>query len=72
MRDVLKIRLPKGSEEESACDLGTGIINYPHLLKTALDNGMEYFFVEQSRFFNETPLQSAAISASYLKKLKLG
>src|SRR5260221_2588277 len=71
MRDVLKERLTKGSEEESACDLGTGIINYPHLLSTALDNGMQYFFVEQSRFFHETPLQSAAINADYLKRLKL-
>ncbi|MCO5947481.1 sugar phosphate isomerase/epimerase family protein [Mucilaginibacter flavidus] len=71
MRDVLKVHLPKGSEEESACDLGTGIINYPHLLKTGLDNGMEYFFVEQSRFFHETPLQSAAVNAAWLKKLKL-
>ncbi|MES2108631.1 MAG: TIM barrel protein [Bacteroidota bacterium] len=72
MRDVLKERLPKGSEEESACDLGTGIIHYPHLLKTGSDNGMEYFFVEQSRFFKETPLQSAAVNAGYLKTLKLG
>ncbi len=71
MRDVLKERLPAGSKEESACDLGKGIINYPHLLSTALDNGMEYFFVEQSRFFHETPLQSAAQNASYLKALKL-
>lgn len=71
MRDVLKERLPKGSEEESACDLGKGIINYPHLLSTGLDNGMEYFFVEQSRFYHETPLQSAKINADYLKKLKL-
>jgi len=71
MRDVLKVRLPKGSEEESACDLGTGIINYPHLLKTGLDNGMEYFFVEQSRFLHETPLQSAAVNANWLKKLQL-
>ena len=71
MRDVLKERLPVGSEEESACDLGKGIINYPHLLATALDNGMEYFFVEQSRFFHETPLQSAAFNADYLKRMKL-
>ena len=69
MRDVLKVRLPKGSEEESACDLGKGIINYPRLLSTALDNGMEYFFVEQSRFFQETPLQSAKINIDYLKRL---
>jgi sugar phosphate isomerase/epimerase len=71
MRDVLKERLPKGSEEESACDLGQGIINYPALLSTCLTNGMEYFFVEQSRFFHETPLQSAEVNAAYLKKLVL-
>lgn len=71
IRDVLKNRLPKGSEEESACDLGHGIINYPHLLSTALDHGMEYFFVEQSRFFHETPLQSASVNAAWLKRLKL-
>jgi sugar phosphate isomerase/epimerase len=71
MRDVLKERLPAGSQEESACDLGQGIINYPHLLSTALDNGMEYFFVEQSRFFHETPLQSAKYNVDYLKHIKL-
>jgi hypothetical protein len=71
MRDVLKQRLPPGSQDESACDLGTGIISYPHLLSTGLRNGMEYFFVEQSRFFHETPLQSARINVDYLKQLKL-
>src|ERR1700744_2906490 len=71
MRDVLKVRLPKGSGEESAWDLGQGIINYPHLLSTGLDNGMKYFFVEQSRYFHETPLQSAKINIDYLKKLQL-
>jgi sugar phosphate isomerase/epimerase len=67
MRDVLKIKLPKGSVEESACDLGEGIINYSHLLPTCLNCGMQYFFVEQSRFFNETPLHSAEVNANYLK-----
>jgi len=71
MRDVLKERLPVGSEDESACDLGKGIINYPHLLSTGLDNGMKYFFVEQSRFYQETPLQSAKFNADYLKTIKL-
>jgi len=35
----------------------------------ALDNGMQYFFVEQSRLFHETAIQSAGINAEYLKKL---
>jgi sugar phosphate isomerase/epimerase len=71
MRDVLKQRLPAGSDEESACDLGQGIINYPHLLSTCLNNDMKYFFVEQSRFYQETPLQSAKINAHYLRGLKI-
>jgi len=71
MRDVMKVRLPEGSKEESACDLGNGVINYRELLSTALDNGMQYFFVEQSRLFNETALQSAGINADYLMFLKL-
>jgi sugar phosphate isomerase/epimerase len=71
MRDVLKHRLPAGGQEESACDLGQGIINYPHLLSTALENGMQYFFVEQSRFYHETPLQSAKVNFDYLKNIKL-
>lgn len=71
MRDVMKVRLPAGSKEESACDLGEGIINYRHLLATALSNGMEYFFVEQSRLFHETALQSAAVNEKYLRNLKL-
>ena len=71
IRDVLKQRLPAGSKEESACDLGQGIINYPHLLSTALNNGMQYFFVEQSRFYHETPLQSAKVNFDYLKNIKL-
>lgn len=71
MRDVLKQRLPKASEEESACDLGQGIINYPHLLSTGLDHGMKYFFVEQSRFYHESPLQSAKVNIEYLKALRL-
>jgi sugar phosphate isomerase/epimerase len=62
MRDVMKVRLPAGSKEESACDLGEGIIDYRHLLSIALANGMEYFFVEQSRLFHETALQSAAVN----------
>ncbi|WP_462266799.1 sugar phosphate isomerase/epimerase family protein [Mucilaginibacter sp.] len=71
MRDVLKKPLPKGSKDESACDLGQGRLNYPHLLTVAMNNGVDYFFVEQSRFYNETPMQSAAINAAYLKRIQL-
>ena len=69
LRDVLKQRLPAGSPEESACDMGEGIINFNKFITTGQDTGMQYFFVEQSRFFHETPLQSARKNAAYLKSL---
>ncbi|RYE12884.1 MAG: sugar phosphate isomerase/epimerase [Sphingobacteriaceae bacterium] len=71
MRNVLKKRLPAGSKDESASDLAQGVINYPHLLQVALNNGIKYFFVEQSRYDHETPLQSAAINAKFMKNLRL-
>ncbi|MFD0765475.1 sugar phosphate isomerase/epimerase family protein [Mucilaginibacter lutimaris] len=71
LRDVLTKRLPANSKDESACDMGEGIINFRKLITTGQDTGMKYFFVEQSRFFHETPLQSAKKNAAYLKALKL-
>ena len=71
LRDVLRERLPAGTDEESACDLGKGILDYKHLLSVGMDNGMKYFLVEQSRFFNTTPLQSAKVNLDYLKALYL-
>lgn len=67
LRDVLKQRLPAGSQEESACDMGEGIIDFKKFFATGLDTGMQYFFVEQSRFFHETPLQSARKNVGFLK-----
>ena len=72
MRDVMKEPLPEGNKDEAAIDLGKGIINYPHLLNVALNNGMEYFFVEQSRYDHETQLESAQVNAGYMKRLRLG
>jgi sugar phosphate isomerase/epimerase len=69
LRDVMKIKLPAGSKEESACDLGQGIIDYPALLSLALTCGMEYFFVEQSRLFQETAMESASYNINYLQKI---
>lgn len=57
------------AEEEASCDLGTGSIDYPKLLKTAKDNGMEYFIVEQERWVNSTPMKSAEVDAAYMGKL---
>ena len=44
-------------------------IDFSKILKVAQDNGMKYFIVEQERYDNSTPLESAKVGADYLKKL---
>ena len=54
---------------EASCDLGTGMIDFPKILKVAKENGMKYFILEQERYDNSTPLKSVEVGADYLKKL---
>ncbi len=58
-----------GEENEASCDLGTGIIDFPKILKVAADNGMKYFIMEQERYDGSTPMKSAQTGADYLKNL---
>jgi len=67
VKDRMKNAEP--DEREASCDLGTGSIDYPHILKVAADNGMEYYILEQERYDNSTPLESAKVGAEYLRKL---
>lgn len=61
----------KPEDHDASVDLGTGGIDYARILKTASDNGMQYFIVEQERYDNSTPLKSAEIDAAYLKQLTI-
>ena len=67
VKDRLKNAEP--DEFDASCDLGTGSIDYSHILKVAADNGMEYYILEQERYDNSTPLESAKVGAEYLRKL---
>ena len=58
----------KPEDHDASVDLGTGSIDFSKLLKTASENGMQYYIVEQERYDNSTPLKSAEADASYLKK----
>jgi sugar phosphate isomerase/epimerase len=49
-------------------DLGKGVVNYPKILRTALDNGMKHFLVEQEQY-PQNPLTSLTNNAAYMKKL---
>lgn len=59
------------TEKEASCDLGTGSIDFSKILKVAKESGTEYFIVEQERYDNSTPLQSAKVDADFLKNIRL-
>lgn len=67
----VKDRAKGATQREAFCDLGTGSIDYPKILKVAKQNGMEYFIVEQEGYPNTTPLKAMAADAEYMKKLKI-
>ncbi|MBI5914386.1 MAG: sugar phosphate isomerase/epimerase [Bacteroidetes bacterium] len=64
-----RLKNAPAEEQEASCDLGTGGIDFPKILKVAQDNGMQYYIVEQERYDNSTPLKSAEADAAYLSKL---
>jgi sugar phosphate isomerase/epimerase len=59
------------TDKDASCDLGTGSINYPKILKAAKKAGVQYFIVEQERWDGTTPLQAAATDAKYMKSLSI-
>ena len=67
VKDRMKSATPE--DREASCNLGTGSIDYPKILKVAADNGMKYFIMEQERYDGSTPLKSAEVGANYLKQL---
>jgi sugar phosphate isomerase/epimerase len=64
-----RLKEVKPEDHDASADLGTGIIDFPKILKTASENGMQYYIVEQERYDNSTPLKSVAADAEYMKKL---
>ncbi|MEO6613550.1 MAG: sugar phosphate isomerase/epimerase [Chitinophagaceae bacterium] len=67
----IKDRVKGSTKREDTCDLGTGSIDFPSILKTARKNGMEYYFAEQEHYPNSTPMKSAEADAAYMKRLKI-
>lgn len=61
----------KAEDHDASVDLGTGAIDFKKILKTASENGMQYYIVEQEKYENSTPLKSAEVDASYLKSFTI-
>ena len=67
----VKDRLKNATTADASCDLGTGSIDLPGILKAARGLGMKYYIVEQENYPNSTPLKSVEVDAAYMKKLSL-
>lgn len=67
----VKDRTKGATEAADTCTLGEGSIDYPTILKTAKENGMEYYIVEQEKYAGTTPLKAVEVDAEYMKKLKI-
>jgi sugar phosphate isomerase/epimerase len=55
------------AEANGSTLIGTGSLDFQSIIRTAKDNGMEYFIVEQERFEGTTPMEAAEKNAAYLK-----
>lgn len=67
----IKDRVKGTVKEEDTCELGTGSIDFPSILKTARKNGMQYYIAEQEHYPNSTQLKSAEANAEYMRNLRL-
>lgn len=63
-------KTPVEDNGKNSIDLGTGSIDFVKILKTAKDNGMQYYIVEQEFYPNGTPLEAAKVDGEYMKNLK--
>lgn len=57
------------TKTDATCVLGTGEIDWPRVLKTAVEEGMEFFFVEQEQYDKMSSMDAARLNAGYLKNL---
>ncbi|MGK2862410.1 MAG: sugar phosphate isomerase/epimerase family protein [Chitinophagaceae bacterium] len=67
----VKDRTKGATEAADSCTLGEGSIDFSKILKTAKENGMEYYIVEQEKYAGTTPLKAAEADAAYMKSLKI-
>jgi sugar phosphate isomerase/epimerase len=66
----IKDRVKYDPKREDTCDLGTGSINFPKILRTAKKYGMQYYIVEQEHYPGSTPVKCIEADAAYMKKLR--
>jgi len=60
---------PVADNGKNSVDLGNGIIDWKKILKTAHDNGMKHYIVEQEAYPGGSPLEAVKANATFMKKL---
>ena len=51
--------------------VGNGVLDFDAIIKTSIDNGVEYAFVEQDDCYGEDPYACLKKSYEYLKSMGL-
>ncbi len=64
-------KTPGTDNGKNSVDVGTGSIDFAKILRTAKDNSMKYYIVEQEAYPSGSPLEAAKVSAAYMAKLKV-
>ena len=67
----IKDRTKGATEAADTCTLGEGSIDYAKILKSAKENGMQYYLVEQEKYTGTTPLKAVEANAEYMRKLRI-
>lgn len=65
----IKDRAKGATGGDASVNLGTGSIDFSKILRVGMDNGMEYFIVEQEKYEGTTPLEAVKANAAYMKAL---
>lgn len=56
-------------EGDASCIVGQGSIDYARVLAAAEKSGVKFYIVEQEKYTNSTPMDSAKADAEYMKQL---
>lgn len=69
VKDLRATTQPNFVFQMDPTEVGSGMINWPKVLSTAIECGVEEFYVEQEPPFARTPMQAAQVSYTYLRTL---
>lgn len=67
LKDVSE-RTPAGKLDFKSVDIGTGIVDWPDLMKAIASAKIEHVYVEQEEPFKEPPLDAARVAFNFLSK----